>query len=393
MHRRTENLAVLSLSVFLGGCSTFFHPGQHPSVAYDQGKQHTNETIRDQVQMVRIDVSTSKPTLRISGDYGSAKPSVGRSAGDGAIEGAKVGAQVAMEIAGQDPRGLILLPLLVPITTITGTIVGATSAKIQKELMELRESITNDMAGAGNRPSPNEKIAEEITEHLRQTDEIEIVSAGADTVLRVAVTSIVIETDNKDATISATASASLHRAHGGRKLDSLSITYHDRDSLRDWAANDMELWFAFGDQARRYIASEIVAHFFERIEVRHVLRPTKTASTSGTWSESTRSSTPTLGWELILLGGDSYVSKIDSDNIKFDLRIFDNSGLIYESRNIEGTTHKVGQKLRDCSRLSWTVRPVYRIGNKTRTGAWMREQAGEGEFWQDFATIRTRCSS
>jgi hypothetical protein len=155
----------------------------------------------------------------------------------------------------------------------------------------------------------------------------------------------------------------------------------------------MELWFAFGDQARRYIASEIVAHFFERIEVRHVLRPTGTASTSGTWSKSTRSSTPTLGWELILLGGDSYVSKIDSDNIKFDLRIFDKSGLIYESRNIEGTTHTVGQKLTDCSRLSWTVRPVYRIGDKTRTGAWMRKQAGDGEFWQDFATIRTRCSS
>ena len=393
MHRRTENLTVLSLSVFLSGCSTFFYPGPHPSVAYDQGKQHTSETIRDQVKTVRIDVSTSKPTLRISGDYGSAKPSIGRSAGDGAIEGAKVGAQVAMEMAGQDPRGLILLPLLVPITTIAGTIVGATSATIQKELMELRESITDDMAGAGNRPSPNEKIAEEITEHLRHTEEIETVSAGGDTILRVAVTSIVIETDNEDATIRAIASASLHRARSGGKLDSLSITYHDRDSLRDWAANDMELWFAFGDQARHYIASQIVAYFFERIEVRHVLRPTRTASTSGTWSTSTRSSTPTLGWELILLGGDSYASKIDRNNIKFDLRIFDKSGLIYESRNIEGTSHTVTQKLENCSRLSWTVRPVYQIEEKTRAGTWMREQAGDGEFWQDFATIKTRCSS
>lgn len=387
-----------------GGCGSWFYTGQHPSVAYESTADHMPENIRRSVRTVEVVADNRRPELRVGGDYGQYIPTTGEGAAAGAADGAKVtGAMLA-----QDPRAIILVPFIFPVALIAGGIGGAAAAAIRKDLAEFREGLADDIVADRNQPMPSDVFASELVDRLGSTDDVLFVTEGGDASLMVSITVISFDTEKEDAVITAFAGGVLTSVSDGSVLYSKSLKYSERNTLRNWTANENALWDDYVVHARQFLAAEFIADIFETVHVRSVLRPLKTETFTGGWSGRARTSTPTFSWELFLLGGDPYEGQIDKRNIAFDLRIFEGGRLAYEVRRISGTSHEVSEPLPRCAELRWSVRPVYQIDGETRAGSWMQFRSGfdklwnnealkdrpaTPEFWQYYPEVSTRCSS
>ena len=404
MYRRFGLGVILAISLVSSGCGSWFYTGQHPSVDYVATADHMPERIRRSVRSVEVVADNRKPELRVGGDYGEYVPTTG----EGAVGGMAAGASVTGAMVAEDPRAIFLVPLIFPVALIAGGIGGAAAAKIKKELAEFREALADDIVADGNQPMPSDVLASELLDRLGSTDDLLTVTEGGDALLTVSITGISVDTEKEDAIIIAFASGVLTSTIDGSVLYSKSLEYTERDSLRNWTADENALWNAYVVNARQFLAAEFVADMFETVRIRNVLRPLKTETFTGGWSGRAKTSTPTLSWELFLLGGDSYEGQIDEQDIAFDLRVFDGSRLAYEARRISGTSHEVSEPLPRCKELRWSVRPVYQIDGETRAGNWMQYRSGfdkfwnnkaldahpaNPEFWQYFPEVSTRCSS
>jgi hypothetical protein len=405
MDRLSGIAAITVATLATGGCGSPFYMGQQPSVAYTPTTPHMSEKLRNQIRTVSVVADDGRPVLWIDGDYGASVPTVG----EGTREGAKMGARAAGEVLSEDPRAWLLMPIILPVAIIGGSVVGASAAKFEQELQAFRNGLADELAAEDpDRPMPNERLAEAFTAYLHGVDGLEVVAEGADAEIKLAVTSIDVITDEEDAVIRTNAYAVLRSGKDASVLYSRRFDYSERDTLRNWAADDAARWVPYAEHARNYFAAEMAADLFETIHVRHVLRPAKVGGFSGQWSAHARSLQPTLAWELFLLGDDEHANAIDAGEIIYDLRIFDDGRLLYEARRIPGNTHKITLPLPDCRSLAWTVRPVYRVQGKTRAGSWMSYRSGFGklwknqalqqapkkpEFWEDYARLRTRCAS
>lgn len=389
MVRRSGLGVILAISLLNSGCGSWFYTGQHPSVDYRATADHMPENIRRSVRSVEVVADKRKPELRVGGDYGQYVPT----AGEGAAGGAAAGVKVTGAMVAQDPRAIFLVPFILPVALIAGGIGGAAAAKIEKELAKFREGLADDIVADGNQPMPSDVLASALVDRLGSTDNVLSVKEGGDALLTVSVTSISVDTENEDAIISASAGGILTSTIDGSVLYSKSLKYTERNSLRNWTANENALWDAYVIHARQFLAAEFIADMFETVRVRNVLRPLKTETFTGGWSGRAKTSTPTFSWELFLLGGDPYEGQIDEQNIAFDLRIFEGSRLAYEARRISGTSHEVSEPLPRCKELRWSVRPVYQIDGETRAGHWMQYRSGFDNFWQYYPEVSTRCSS
>jgi hypothetical protein len=404
MHRWIITLITVVASLGLGGCGSWFYTGQHPSVAYERTPDHMPESIRTGVNSVVILADTTKPILQIGGDYGQYVPTVG----EGAAGGVAAGAKVSGAMLAEDPRAIIILPFILPVAMIAGGIGGAAAAKIEQELAEFREGLTDDLVDVGDRPVPGERLVAQMHAYLNSTNSIDSVSVNSDATLTVSVTDISVDTENEDATITTFTTGVLTRNFDQAVLYSETYKYSERDKLRNWTANDNAEWVAYAERARDFIVTEMAADMFETVRLRNVLRPVKSESFTGGWSGRAKSHHPNLSWELFLLGDDPYAFEIDEDKIRFDLRIFDGSRLVYEARRIDGTSHMPDEPLPKCKDLRWSVRPVYQVEGQVRAGDWMQYRSGFDKvwnndalktnpvtpaFWQYFAELETRCSS
>ena len=404
MCRLTSIAAIAAMSLVSSGCGSIFYMGQHPSVSHDAPRTQMKEEVRDKVSTVKVVADGRKPNLVVSGDYGEVLPT----AGDGAKAGAKAGAQVTGEMIAADPRFIFLAPVVLPFAMITGSVTGAAAAKIQQEIQEFREGLADELALDDGRPQPGDRLAEVLTAYLEASADVAPVAAGADAELTVWVTHIEINTHEEDALIVTNVRATLRDTGDGSILYEQDFEYAERSSLRKWTADDSAAWLPYADNARRFLAAEVAAALFERIHVRHVLRPVKTGTFSGDWVASLRSAQPTLAWELFLLDEGPHGAIHTRADLHYELQIFDAGRLVYSARDIPGTSHEVSTPLQNCRSLSWSVRPVYHVDGKTRTGDWMYMQSGFDklqasvqtntvaetlEFWEHFAKLRTRCSS
>lgn len=400
MYGRSGLGVILAISLVNGGCGSWFYMGQHPSVEYGATAGHMSENIRRSIRTVEVVADNRKPELHVGGDYGQYVPTTG--------EGVAAGAKVTGAMVAEDPRAIILVPFVLPVALIAGGIGGAAAATIERELAEFREGLADDIVVAGNRPMPSDVLASVLVDRLGSTDEVRPVMEGGDALLTVSVTGISVDTENEDAIITAFAGGILTSTIDGSVLYSKSLKYSERNSLRNWTANENALWDVYAVHARQFLAAELIADMFETIRVRNVLRPLKTETFTGGWSGRAKTSTPTFSWELFLLGGDPYEGQIDAQTIAFDLRIFEGSRLAYEARRIKGTSYEVSEPLPRCKELRWSVRPVYQIDGETRAGHWMQYRSGfdkfwnnealddhpvTPEFWQYFPEVSTRCSS
>ena len=208
----------------------------------------------------------------MGGDYGQYLATTG----EGAAGGLAAGARVTGAMVAEDPRAIFLVPFILPVALIAGGIGGAAAAKIETELAEFREGLTDDIVADGNQPMPSDVLASALIDRLVSTDKLLLVTEGGDASLTVSITIISFDTQNEDAVITAFATGVLSSAVDGSVLYSTSLKYSERNTLRNWTANENALWDDYVVHARQFLAAEFIAEIFETVHVRNVLRPLKT---------------------------------------------------------------------------------------------------------------------
>lgn len=412
---RISTIIVLGAALAATGCASPFYMGQQASTQRRATDTHMSEERRLSVKSVRVRPSGREPVVHVDGDYLKEMPSVG----DGAAAGAGAGFAATGQMIAEDARAILIAPIVLPFAIVLGSMTGAAAAKIQQEIQEFRDELTSEITASSNRPLPAEVLAEALSSRLQGLSDMEARIAAAedtnsdgfDAYLDVSVTSLTILVEKSDATMTTNVSAALRRAGDNSTLFSHVYSFAQKDSLRNWAADDYAIWAAYLQSAKRNISREISADMFERILLRHVLRPVASDTVVGVssrdWNGKTRIQKPTLAWELFLLGDDSYgewVDRIDEDNIRFDLEIYDGATLAYAANDISQEHHEVLSPLDRCKNYSWSVRPVYEVDGKSRAGEWMRYNSlsfmnmtkktfdpETQQFWEGFPRLKTRC--
>ena len=379
-----------------------------------------SEELRSTIRSVVVKPSETRPTLYVGGDYARPVPTA---AGGAAVAAGEVVEELIDEASTGDDEAfaaIILAPIILPVGMIAGAIVGGAATMVMAQIQEFRDNLTGELGENDTRPLPTDVLAEDLLSYLETLSDIDAtpysaqapLPTDADAILAVEVTGLTVIVDGGDAIMTITATADLRRVRDDSVVYYRSYRFVDKDSLRSWTRNDNALWIDYVERTRHYFTRTISDDFFERIVLRHVLRPARSDSFSGGsgggWSGTVKTSKPTLAWELFLLGGDAYGSwteQIEETDIVYDLEIYDGSRLIYSADDIPTPFHEVREPLAGCTTFSWSVRPVYQIDGKSRAGDWMGQSTflsrinppgtptnpDSPELSQGYPQIKTRC--
>lgn len=343
---------------------------------------HMAESLRTSVSNVVVVGGASPIDQEITGSYDKSTPGVAGGIGAGAAVGTQ-SAQV----------GPVSVNFPFPILTLPGAIIGGISGKVQEDIQDFRDAMTDDLAKANNRTLINDGLALDVYRGLQRLPDLETrlfsastpVPEDLDAIMYVKVNDVTIDVQKKEAILTAAASLSLESISTGTKLYETTIRYQDRASLEDWTEDENALWHDFANFARHYLGRELTADSFARIELRHELHPVESddidLERKSEWKGSTKSATPTLAWELRLLGDDAYgtwTDAINAANTYYDVEIYDAHRMVYEVKQISESQHTLVYELDPCQTYRWSVRPSYRIGEDIRIGEWMQYRSGEG---------------
>ncbi|MFT5501093.1 MAG: hypothetical protein ACI88G_001226 [Woeseiaceae bacterium] len=380
---------------------------------------HLEESVRSAVKKVVVVPGTNPASQGVTGTYEKDTPGlIG-----GIDEGSRVGT-ISKDIGG------IPVSIPIPMITIPAAIFGGLSGSAKRQIQDFRDEMTEDLAKAANQPLTSDKLALDVFWGLRRLPGLDSklfapttpVPADTDAVLYVNVSAVTIDVQGKEAILTTSATVTLRRLSDDKVLYERQIQYSDRDTLDSWTENENALWHAYANYARHYLGREVSAEVFDRVKLRHELRPLESANVARVkkddWQNVSKSTTPTLAWELNLLGGDSYgpwTNKIDAANIFFDVEIYDAHQLVYAEKQVPGSQHSLAFEIEACKTYRWSVRPSYRIGSDIRFGEWMRyspdtDDEDEGglvnlgglgslgrkasiapAYTQDFASLKIEC--
>ena len=255
-------------------------------------------------------------------------------------------------------------------------IAGAISGGMVAEIRAAQKAQADQFLEIERQPLPSEVMAKEVQSYFASTPVIDSVLIGTDAVppdetdavLTIEVQSLFIDIVGYDASMTIKAIADLRYKNDPVALRQQGFSYAVTNTLNDWVNNSTERWNEFVTNALHYFATRISEDFFQKIRLRHVLRPV---------DSDTRSYTPTLAWELILLGGDSYADweqPVGAADARYTLEIYQADRLVYSAKHISGTRHTVQKSMEGCNTYRWSVQPVYPVGNRTLAGNWMRER-------------------
>ncbi len=377
--------AVVAASLMVSACASSFFLGQHPSTTYRSSDSHMPEEVRSSIRTVALQPSEIPPNLVVRGDVYTA-PGDEFGAGEGAAAGVIFTGRMISEADNPFPA-IILAPIVLPIAVVVGAAMGAATSAVMEEIREARKDLTDALLEEDNRPLPSDTLVEELQAHLEAVKDVEstLIPAEApppfevDAILEIKVWGLTITIEGGDAIMATEATAAIRRSGDTSLLYQRQYSVDQTESLNDWIADDNALWNDYVDRARRYFARRISEDFFEKIELRHVLRPVHSESFSGAprrdySSADVNTLTPTLTWELILFGGGDYgewVEKIDETQAVYDLEIYDGDRLVYYAGDIQAVHHLVQEELERCTSYRWSVRPSYLIEGKTRVSDWM----------------------
>ncbi len=425
-YRGLTRTVINRLALLVFGASATLFPGwaaqgqasSEPSSSNQQSNTpeshtHMSEELRSSVKKVVVIAGRSPANQEITGSY--EKETAGLIGG--ADSGSRIGT-ISKEIGGA--------PISVgfPILTIPGAIFGGLSGAAKREIQEFRDALTEDLVQAADQPLTNDGLASDVYFGLRSVPGLDTkifapttpIPNDTDAILYVSVNGVSIDVQGKEAILTTSAGVTLRRLSDGKDLYERVIQYQDRDTLENWTENENALWHDYANFARHYLGREFSAEVFDRIELRHELRPkesdTVTRIKKNEWQGVSRSTSPTLAWELTLLGGDSYGSwpdAIDESAIYYDVEIYDMHTLVYAENQVQDPLHTLVFEIEACKTYRWSVRPSYRVGNNTKFGEWMRfnsdtdadADAGKGiigkkasvapAYIQDFASLKIEC--
>jgi hypothetical protein len=374
---------------------------------------HMPEALRSSVRKVVVIATPSPANQEVTGTYDR------ETAGliGGMDEGSRMGT-ISKDIGG------VPISFPIPILTIPGAIYGGISGASKREIQEFRDALTEDLMQAADKPLTNDKLALDVFWGLKTLPSLDAklfapttpVPEDTDAILYVSVNDVTIDVQGKEAILTTSAGATLRRLSDGRDLYQRVVHYRDRDFLENWTADDNALWHDYANFARHYLGREISAEVFDRVELNHELRPRETATVKRVkkddWRGISQSTTPTVAWDLELLGGDVYgawTESLSGENISYDLEIYDSHQPVYSESGIADTEHAIAAELEPCKTYRWSVRPSYRVGNEIKFGEWMRnhqEPEGDAEpadglvgrsastaaaYLQDFAVLDLGC--
>jgi hypothetical protein len=334
---------------------------------------------------------------------------------DGLIDGIEKGREIG--VFRKDVGGI---PINFPIRilTVPGAIFGGLSGTIKRQIQDFRDALTEDLAQSADAPLSNDALATDVFWRLRDVPGLNPkvfarttpIPEDTDAVLYVSFSNSSINVDGKVATITFTATATLRRLSDGQPLYENEVHYRDTDTLSNWTKDEKAAWRDYANYARHYIGREIVAELFERVEVQQDLAPAKSRDIKlvkkNDWQGVTRSTSPTLSWQLALPNDESqapWVATVDQTAVTYDLEIYDRHRLVYSAKKIGDTRHSVELELEDCKTYRWSVRPAYSVDGKTRFGKWMRSDPDRANgnrgvasseaaaYIYDFASFEIKC--
>ena len=413
---RAVLLAVAAISIVLSGRGAFAQIGPEPVPGRDEPNafySHMSEDIRASIDKIVVIASPTPPRRNISGDY--EKDTLG------VIGGANAGVDavtINKEIAG--------VPISIghPIFSIPAAIIGGISGASKRRAQELQDALTDDLAKATDQPLTTDGLGSDVYFGLRSVPGLQTqlvapttpIAEDTDAILYVNFSGVAIDIEEDEAILTASADATVRRLSDGRDLYERKVTYQDRDTLENWIANDNALWHDYANFARHFLGREVAAEVFDRIQLQHELEPRESDNVDrvkrNDWQGVSKSTAPTLAWELTVLGGKPYgewVDQIDESAVFYDVEIYDSHTLVYAESRIQGAEHTLLFDIEPCKTYRWSVRPSYQVDNSVKFGEWMRrpadsdseKESGRGSvgrqasvapaYIQDFASLEIAC--
>ncbi|MBT8079151.1 MAG: hypothetical protein KJO31_11295 [Gammaproteobacteria bacterium] len=288
--------------------------------------------------------------------------------------------------------GPVPIDIPIPVVREIAMIIGGVSGAYMREVQEFRDALTEDLLQASNQPLRSEALAQDVYHGLRAVPSLEARIFSATTpvpqttegVLYVNVDGVSIDVDGKEAILTTTVETTLHHLSDGRDVDTRIIQYQDRDTLSNWTANDNALWHVYANFARHYLGREVSAQLYDRVELKHELKPKKTKSVSlvkkNSWQGESKTTTPTLAWDFELkddITHAAWVKSVNDANTYFDLEIYDNRTLVYAEEQFQGNSHALAWEIEPCKSYRWSVRPSFHVDGDIRYGEWMRQKPSD----------------
>ena len=400
---------LITIVALLPLCATAQDPNAMPSSLAPASDKLMAEEHRKAVKKVVVLPGRSPASGSVTGSYEAPT--------DGLLDGIDKGREFG--VLRQDVTG-IPVSIPIPILTIPGAIFGGLSGGIKRQIQDMRDAMTEELADTADSPLSNDALATDVFWRLRDVNGLNPkvlalttpVPEDTDAILYVSFSDSSINVDGKMATITFTATATLRRFDDGKYLYENQIHYQDTDTLENWIEDDKAAWHNYANYARHYVGREIVAELFERALVRQSMRPLPSDTVKKVkkqeWQGVSKSKSPTLAWEHKLDGSDEQVAwakGFNEANIVYDLEIYDTNQLVYAAKKIAGSQHTVAAELPDCTTYRWSVRPSYAVDGDVRFGEWMRSNPDSANgnlgnasseaaaYIYDFASLQIKCGS
>lgn len=337
------------------------------------------EALRGQLDSILVVATRDAATEKLSGSY--EKDTYGLM--DGVAAGHDAG-RVTKEI------GPVPVSMRIPGTTIPGMIIGGLLGSAQREVQELRDALTEELIDAESTPLADDGLALDVFSWLRRVPDLNAKIIGPasplpeamDAMLYVNFDGVAIDVQGKEAVITTTAVASLRGLGNNRQLYRTVVHYQDRDSLRNWTANDNRLWHSYVNYARHYLGREVAARVYNRVDLPHTLTPEATDSAKADRKKPltfvSKSKQPELAWTLEVadagspaFGGAGEAARLDESVTWYDVEIYDVDRLVVFEEGVPEPRYTVPMEL-ECGEYRWSVRPSWRVAGTVRYGPWMR---------------------
>jgi len=365
-----------------------------------------SEEIRAAVKRIVVLPGASLEDNTISGSYQEATLD-----GSGPIS---VGGppQVVRDIYG------IPVGLSFPIFSISSG--GGGSGGVSRKEQEFRDALTKELVKAADSPLSSDALATDVFWRLREVPALEPkifatnipIPEDTDAILFVRFSDSMIDVQGEFAFLTMSAIATLTRKSDAAVLYEHMVHYRDRDTLENWTKNNNEAWYDFSAFSRHYLAREIAAELYERVNVQTELRPRQTATAlpvkDDVWNTVSNSSTPTFAWDFNLTDGElqpEWAKELDVTDVTYEFEIYDKHRIVYGARDLRESQYTIDMELEACKAYRWSVRPSFRVNGEQRYGEWMRSDpdsanGNDGKaasfapaYIYDFASLEIKCGN